>query len=159
MGRATREDDVFFFTRDELIEALDGRAVLSPETIAQRRAGLEAWRAVSPPPVLGKPSSDASSPENFTDVLPRASEVRVIRGVGASPGSHRGRARVVNALAEAETLEPGDILVTRATTPAWTPFFGVVSALVVNVGGLLSHASVVAREFGLPAVVGTKDGT
>ena len=92
-------------------------------------------------------------------LIAHASEVRVVKGAGVSPGSYRGRARVIDAIAEAATLQPGDILVTRATTPAWTPFFGVVSALVINVGGMLSHAAIVAREFGLPAVVGTINGT
>jgi pyruvate,water dikinase len=66
---------------------------------------------------------------------------------------------VIDAISEAAGLVPGDILVTRATTPAWTPFFGVVSGLVINVGGMLSHAAIVAREFGIPAVVGTINGT
>ena len=150
--------DVFYFERDELIAALEDEWSPGLETLAQRRADLALWRSASPPPVLGKPLDETGGPLP-AEVAARASQMRVVRGVGASPGSYRGRARVIDALHEAETLRPGDILVTRVTTPAWTPFFGVVSALVINVGGLLSHASVVAREFGLPAVVGTRDGT
>lgn len=157
-GLAERHDDVFYYQRDELIDVLEGRSNVPSQVLSERRDSLALWRSVPPPPVLGAPiaDGDAGLP---SDVVARASTLRVVRGVGTSPGSYRGRARVIDALAEAETLQPGDILVTRATTPAWTPFFGVVSALVINVGGLLSHASVVAREFGLPAVVGTRDGT
>ncbi|HEX5369412.1 MAG TPA: PEP-utilizing enzyme [Dehalococcoidia bacterium] len=155
-GVVDAEDDVFYFYRPELIVALDGDAPPARATLAERRASLAAWRSVAPPPVLGAPlpESDEPLPEGL-----HASEVRVLRGIGASAGSYRGRARVIETLAQAATLEPGDILVARATTPAWTPFFGIVSALVINVGGALSHASVVAREFGLPAVVGTIKGT
>ena len=82
-----------------------------------------------------------------------------VRGIAASPDSHRGRARVIQSLDEASSLEDSDVLVVRSTTPPWTPFFGVIGALVTNSGGALSHGAVVAREFGLPAVVGTKNGT
>ncbi len=155
-GIVAAEDDVFYFYRPELIAALDGEPATPRDTLAKRRAALAAWRSVAPPPVLGAPlpESDEPLPEGL-----RGSEVRVLRGIGASAGSYRGRARVIETLEQAATLMPGDILVARATTPAWTPFFGVVSALVINVGGALSHASVVAREFGLPAVVGTIKGT
>ena len=150
------EDDVFYYYRPELIVTLDGEPGPTRATLAERRAALAAWRSVVPPPVLGAPlpEPDEPLPEDL-----RASEVRVLRGIGASAGSYRGRARVIDAIEQAATLQPGDILVTRATTPAWTPFFGIVSALVINVGGALSHAAVVAREFGLPAVVGTVRGT
>ena len=82
-----------------------------------------------------------------------------MRGAAASPGSYRGRARVIDTLEEADTLGDGDILVCRSTTPPWSPYFGVISALVTNSGGALSHGAVVAREFGIPAVVGTTNAT
>jgi pyruvate,water dikinase len=85
--------------------------------------------------------------------------MRVLRGVAASPGSFRGRARLIETLEEAATLVEGDVLIVRTTTPPWTPFFALISALVTNSGGMLSHASVVAREFGIPAVVGTTNAT
>ena len=66
---------------------------------------------------------------------------------------------MIESLEEAGTLVAGDILVVRATTPPWTPYFGVIGALVANTGGVLSHGSVVAREYGIPAVVGTRNGT
>jgi phosphohistidine swiveling domain-containing protein len=155
-GAIEAPDDVFYFERPELIDALEGRIAPGMDELRARREQLRRWRSVSPPPVLGKPLPLAELPPTL---LVHASEMRVVKGAGVSPGSYRGRARVIDAIAEAATLQPGDILVTRATTPAWTPFFGVVSALVINVGGMLSHAAIVAREFGLPAVVGTINGT
>ena len=76
------------------------------------------------------------------------------QGVPVSPGLVRGPARVVLTPAQLERVAPGDILVTRSTDPGWTPVFGQVSGLVMERGGQLSHGSVVAREYGLPTVVG-----
>ncbi|HWO74150.1 MAG TPA: PEP-utilizing enzyme [Dehalococcoidia bacterium] len=149
-------DDVFYFYRPELVLALDGETAPEKALLQERREQLAAWRAVSPPPVLGRPLPRQDGP------LPpalRASEVRVLRGVAASPGSYRGRARVVDSIQEAASLEAGDVLVCRATTPAWTPFFALIGALVANSGGLLSHSAVVAREFGIPAVIGAVTAT
>jgi pyruvate,water dikinase len=71
----------------------------------------------------------------------------------------RGVAKVVRALAEADKLEPGDILVAETTAPPWTPLFATVAAVVTDTGGVLSHSAVVAREYGIPAVVGTGNAT
>jgi rifampicin phosphotransferase len=156
-GRGLIDDasDVFYLYRPELIEALEARSAPDKTLLASRRRELAVWRSVSPPPLLGKPL-EAEENEGIDF---RGSETRVLRGVAASPGVYRGRARVINSVEDASTLQEGDILVARVTTPVWTPFFGVVSALVINVGGALSHAAIVAREFGLPAVTGTTNGT
>ena len=82
-----------------------------------------------------------------------------LMGLGASPGLVRGRVRVVHALSEAHDLRKGEILVTRATDPAWTPLFLVASGLVLELGGQLSHGAVVAREYGLPTVVNLTGAT
>ena len=82
-----------------------------------------------------------------------------VRGLAASPGMVRGRARVVHTLAEGDDLQPGDILVTEATLPPWTSLFARVAAVVTDVGGILSHAAVVAREQRIPAMVGTRSAT
>ena len=82
-----------------------------------------------------------------------------LRGVSASRGSYRGRARIIETLAQAASLVEGDILVCRSTTPPWSPLFGIIAALVTNSGGALSHGAIVAREFGIPAVVGTVNAT
>ena len=87
------------------------------------------------------------------------STLNIIRGNPTSPGSYKGRARVFQSIDEASYLEEGDILVVRALTPPWTPYLGLVGAVVTNSGGPLSHAAIVAREFGIPAVIGTTNAT
>jgi phosphoenolpyruvate synthase/pyruvate phosphate dikinase len=81
-----------------------------------------------------------------------------LAGLPVSAGVVEGRARVLLDLAEAD-LQPGDILVTASTDPSWTPLFLSVAGLVTEVGGLMTHGAVIAREYGLPAVVGVVDAT
>lgn len=83
----------------------------------------------------------------------------VIKGTGASPGRVTGPARVIHGPGEFEQMKPGDILVAKITTPAWTPLFALAAGVVTDVGGPLSHSSIVAREYGIPAVLGTGDAT
>jgi pyruvate,water dikinase len=79
----------------------------------------------------------------------------VIKGVAASPGKATGLARVLHGPEDFGQMKPGDVLVAPITTPAWTPLFAMASAIVTDVGGPLSHGSIVAREYGIPAVLGT----
>ncbi|MEV7647125.1 PEP/pyruvate-binding domain-containing protein [Arthrobacter sp. NPDC089319] len=79
----------------------------------------------------------------------------IIKGIGASPGRVSAPARVLNGPEDFGRMEPGDVLIARITTPAWTPLFAMASAVVTDVGGPLSHSSIVAREYGIPAVLGT----
>ena len=83
----------------------------------------------------------------------------MLRGRAVSPGVVRGRARVVRTLAEADRLQPGEVLVAEGTQPPWTPLFTIARAVVTETGGILSHTAVVAREYGLPAVVGVENAT
>ena len=83
----------------------------------------------------------------------------IITGVAASPGTAQGTAKVVRTLVEASKLQQGDIMVCEMTVPTWVPLFATVRAVVADSGGILSHCAIVAREFGLPAVVGTRVGT
>ena len=93
------------------------------------------------------------------DLAERRENATVLRGLPASRGKAVGPARVVRSPDEFHKVRPGDVLVCTATSPTWTPVFGTVSALVTDSGGVLSHASIVAREYGLPAVVGVNHGT
>ena len=152
--RAT--DDVFFHRRNELLMALEDAIALSNEEVKQRRILQEQFRATPPPLYMGIPP-ETLSPNN--DVPLEGNVHRLVRGVAASPGNHRGQARVLQSLDEAGSLLEGEVLVVRALTPPWTPYLGVIGAVVTNTGGELSHGAVVAREFGIPAVVGTVNGT
>ena len=83
----------------------------------------------------------------------------IIKGSSGSYGKITGTARVVLDLEKIGKFNKGDILVTSATSPSWTPLLHLASAVVTDVGGVLSHAAIVCREYGIPAVVGTKNGT
>jgi pyruvate,water dikinase len=87
------------------------------------------------------------------------SEMNKVKGLPGSAGVRRGTARVIHSLAEAGKLQPGDVLVAIATEPPWTPLFATASAIVTDSGGVLSHSAVVAREYRIPAVVGTGNAT
>ncbi|MXW26381.1 MAG: hypothetical protein F4Z77_08855, partial [Dehalococcoidia bacterium] len=116
-------------------------------TLDERKRDQAAYRSAQPPPVLGKPLAGEPSGAG------------VLRGTGASPGVYRGVARVIRSLAEAARLGDGEVLVCGVTAPTWTPYFAIAGAVVTDAGGALSHTAVVAREYGIPAVVGTRTGT
>lgn len=146
-GLAEDAGDVFYLTLEELREALEGGSAPESRAIDARRREQAAFRAVQPPTVLGQP------------LATEAGEAGTLRGTGASPGVYRGRARVIRSLAEAGRLGDGEVLVCGVTAPTWTPYFAVAGAVVTDAGGALSHTAVVAREYGIPAVVGTRTGT
>jgi len=144
-GRADRAEDVWFFDIDELIARLDGADDLRPE-IARRRARHVRNAALYPPRVL---TSEGESPmvRHDADVPAGA-----LAGSAASAGVVEGIVRVITDPA-GQTLEKGEILVAPFTDPGWTPLFLNAAGLVMEVGGLMTHGSVVAREYGIPAVV------
>jgi pyruvate,water dikinase len=161
-------DDVFFLYRDEVVDALlqggDRRA-----TVAERRASFERAGQVIPPGALGNPPPPPEVPDPFMDAIvyrllgmvpPEENlDPNVLRGVSGAPGTYTGTARVVRSLAEAMDLEEGEVMVCEMTLPPWVPLFSVAGAVVSDVGGVLSHCAIVAREFELPAVVGSQVGT
>ena len=117
---------------------------------------------LSPPEFLGACEEPPSEEEDYLfwgPLTPLEAPKGEVRGVGASPGIIRGRARVAVNLDKALELQPGEILVCSTTNPQWTPLFAVGAGLVSDRGGALCHGAVVAREYGLPAVVGTLIGT
>src|SRR6185436_13419699 len=111
------------------------------------------YRALTPPRVLTSDGESLTGSYGRVDAPPGA-----LVGLPVSAGTAEGRARVILDLAEAD-LEPGDILVTAYTDPSWTPLFVAVQGLVTEVGGLMTHGAVIAREYGLPAVVGVEHAT
>jgi pyruvate,water dikinase len=159
-ARGVLEDpaDVYFLARDELVAALGGASV--PFPIAQRRAAWARQRRLSPPLIIGDvPRMMQKILDDFAEATRSPSSAEGIRGVAASPGRATGPVRVLRDAADFERLQPGDVLVAQATTPAWTPLFARAVAVVTDTGSIGSHASQVAREYGIPAVVCTVDAT
>ncbi len=152
-GLLARADDLFFATLDEVRELIRSEAPPgSQEAIAARRAAFERLqREFDRAPHLSYPAFLRGN--RPLEPAPEAEGNRW-RGVPVSPGLVRGPARVIHTPDEFCRLEPGDILVARSTDPGWTPIFGRLGGLIMERGGQLSHGSVVAREYGLPAVVG-----
>ena len=151
--RVLREkEDVFFLTFQELHEVLRTERV-DHELIRQRRDTFRAHQALQPPRVLTSDGGVITGTYRRDDVPAGA-----LIGLAVSAGTVAGRARVILDMAQAD-LEAGDILVTRFTDPSWTPVFVAISGLVTEVGGVMTHGAVIAREYGLPAVVGVADAT
>ena len=119
----------------------------------QRKDAFRSYDALTPPRVLTSEGEMLNGAYRRDD-LPAGTLV----GLAVSAGTVEGRARVILDMAQAN-LEPGDILVTAFTDPSWTPLFVAIKGLVTEVGGLMTHGAVIAREYGLPAVVGVPHAT
>ncbi|HEV2250984.1 MAG TPA: PEP/pyruvate-binding domain-containing protein [Candidatus Limnocylindria bacterium] len=149
-------DDIFHLrigeVRDALSSGADQRAL-----VAERRRVFERDRRLRPPRAIGTPPAAPVAASAIRDLGYRVEQTErdVLRGVAASPGRGRGPARLVNGLADFERFQRGDVLVCRSTTVSWVPLFNMASGIVADLGGALSHAALVAREFGIPAVTGT----
>ncbi|MDG7016014.1 MAG: hypothetical protein JRM82_01410, partial [Nitrososphaerota archaeon] len=153
-------DDVFFLTRDELVSGLRGSVDLS--SLARERRKEWQWqRRLSPPLQLGKmPAIAQRILRGFEGVLSgQRSDEAAVKGMPASPGRTTGIVRIIRSAQEFDSLQEGEILVAPMTTPSWTPLFARAAAVVTDTGSLMAHASLVAREYGIPAVVGTGNGT
>lgn len=151
-GVLEARDDIYFLTFDELDDVVRTR-LLDPSVVAERRQALDADRLLRAPRVLTSDGEALQGSHRRGDLAPGA-----LAGIGVSHGTVQGRARVVLDVADA-ALEPGDILVTRFTDPSWAPLFVSIGGLVTEVGGVMTHGAVVAREYGLPAVVGVDGAT
>jgi pyruvate,water dikinase len=163
-GAIDQPADIFYLTLDELREtASTPPGIDSRSLVGERTAEVEHFRAITPPPALGTQPAEPPADDPLSRAMGKffgappqpATEPDVVRGNAGSPGIVRGSARVIRTLAEADRLQQGDVLVTMATLPPWTPLFATAAAVVTDVGGILSHCAVVAREYGIPAVVGT----
>jgi pyruvate,water dikinase len=152
-ARVLREqDDIFYLTFQELHDVVRTNQV-DDQLISQREDAFRSYQALTPPRVLTSEGEGIAGAYRRDDV-PAAALV----GLPVSAGIVEGRARVILDMAEAE-LEPGDILVTAYTDPSWSPLFVAITGLVTEVGGLMTHGAVIAREYGLPAVVGVEHAT
>ncbi len=161
-GALAEVDDVFFLDKTELVEALGSPGRRLAGVVTPRHHAWQRQRRLTPPLRIGRlPAQLEKGLAMGLEVLRTAgaSERPGLHGLPASPGRVTGRARVVHGLDELDRLAPGEILVTRVTTPGWTPAFARAAAVVTDIGSLASHASIVAREFGIPAVVATQRGT
>ena len=155
-GALGEAKDVFYLRGVELLSALTG-ATRDAQAIGDRtKAEMARWSQIKPPAHIGAPPApdESATPAGLKD-----HSSKELSGNGASAGVARGPARVLMSLAEADRLRPGDVLVARTTMPAWTPLFDVACAVVTETGGVLSHAAVVAREYGIPAVLNVTEAT
>jgi phosphohistidine swiveling domain-containing protein len=164
------DDGVFFLTVDELVAVLSGDTS-SVEHISDRRQAYEKYRALPPLPawIRGRfdPFQWAADPNRRRDAFdahmpvshPIPSADDIIRGQPGSAGRVEGIVQRIDSPEEGDRLQVGEILVTSTTNVGWTPLFPRAAAVVTDIGGSLSHAAIVSRELGIPAVVGCGDAT
>jgi pyruvate,water dikinase len=156
-GWLQQAEDFFFLTIPEIqaIIAAGNPATIHLDllkVIAERRMAFEGWFKIESPEVIdskGKPLAWQTA----------KAQKDCLQGLAISGGSVRGVARVILDPREAIQLQPGEILVTRATDVGWTAIFPLISGVVTEIGGQLSHAAILAREYGLPAVVDVPEAT
>jgi pyruvate,water dikinase len=145
-------EDIFYLRFEEFRDVVRTDRV-DDELIRQRKDAFRSYQALTPPRVLTSDGEAVAGTYRRADVPAGA-----LTGLPVSAGTVEGRARVILDMAEAD-LEAGDILVTAYTDPSWTPAFVAIKGLVTEVGGLMTHGAVIAREYGLPAVVGVEHAT
>jgi pyruvate,water dikinase len=162
-GAIERPEDVFWLTESEVEEAvaaLDRSEPLVARLVAirQRQAEWRAQKRLSPPPTLPPTKRFFVGKMNMGGLQPGSNDAQaadLLKGFAASPGRVTAPACVLRGPEDFGQMQPGHVLVAEITTPAWTPLFAMAAAVVTDVGGPLSHGSIVAREYGIPAVMGT----
>ena len=157
-GSISEPSDVLYLHRDEVADLLRAPEDRSA-TIAERRAEQARQRTLKPPNKLGREEPDFGVTSRFDVAREEAGDADELQGTGASAGVVRGPARVALGSDDFERIQRGDIIVCPSSNPSWVPVFTIAAGLVTNTGGVLAHAAVVAREFGLPAVVGVAGAT
>ena len=176
------QEDIFQLKRYEVAEALDelcltwahgGKALGPfhwPPIVARRRELLRKLKAWRPPPAIGKMPEVAINdpisvmlwgitPERLQSWAAVSDGSKTLLGAAAAPGVVEGVARVCATVEEIVAIQPGDVLIAKVTSPAWSPVFSKIVATVTDIGGIMSHAAIVCREYGIPAVVGTGGAT
>lgn len=160
-GFLARDTDVFLLTCEELDQLLAGRAMFPGETrrlVALRSEAHAAFDAMQPPDAFSAPAG--TYPHSAAPAARGGAPVDGdLRGTSVCGGVTRGHARVLQTVAETHQLGDGDVLVTRQTDPGWAPAFVTISGLVLERGGMLSHGAILAREYGIPTIVGVAGAT
>ena len=146
------KEDIFYLSLQELHDVVRTNHV-DDQLIRRRKDAFRSYEALTPPRVLTSDGEAVAGAYRRDDVPAGA-----LVGLAVSAGTIEGRARVILDMADAD-VEAGDILVTAYTDPSWTPLFVAIEGLVTEVGGLMTHGAVIAREYGLPAVVGVEHAT
>ena len=150
-----KRDDIFFLQFDEIAAVVEKKVDFDiPQTIKNRCLEYEKYKSISPPEIIiGRFVPDTYVPEEID------TQVTVFKGTSACPGIVQGPARVILRADENQHVQPGEILIAPFTDPGWTPYFVPAAAIVMDQGGLLSHGSIIAREYGIPAVVNVGPAT
>ncbi|HSQ16496.1 MAG TPA: PEP/pyruvate-binding domain-containing protein [Anaerolineales bacterium] len=155
-GVIQQPEDIFWLEKDEINAlVLSGNGSLA-ERVTERKANWRRFKAATPPPML--PLKERYMGMKVDAFLAQATDENAggtLKGVATSPGVVTAPARVLHGPEDFDQMRPGEVLVAGTTTPAWTPLFAMASAVVTDIGGPLSHGSIVAREYGIPAVMGT----
>jgi len=160
-GALREAEDIFWLEKDEVdgaIPTLESEQVLESmqDRVAQRKAFWQKAKAATPPPMIPFRKKYLGFKTTLWLAESEANQTgNVLKGVPTSPGRVTAPACVLHGSEDFTRMRPGDVLVAGATTPAWTPLFAMAAAVVTDIGGPLSHGSIVAREYGIPAVMGT----
>jgi pyruvate,water dikinase len=160
-GAIRQADDIFYLEKDEIeacVAKLESGAALADlsDRVADRKAFLEKAAQVTPPPMMPlKKRVMGVKTDVFVAASGESQTGNTLKGVATSAGKVTAPARVLHGPEDFDQMKPGDVLVAGTTTPAWTPLFAMAAAVVTDIGGPLSHGSIVAREYGIPAVMGT----
>lgn len=159
-GSIDEPDDVFFLTKAEIEDQLDSSTAMQA-TVRRRKDDFDAAKRLSPPLMVGKAPLAIRLMFSTTNRLlgSRPNDRSLLNGVPASPGRASGPVRIVRGAADFDRFKEGEVLVAPLTAPAWTTLFGRAAAVITDVGSGLAHASIIAREYGLPAVVGCGNAT
>ncbi len=155
-------EDVFYLEFDELLELVRSRQLPSgsvADCVALRKAEESEWVRQTPPDNFRLSPGESWSPAHVQETMEIDESDDVLVGSGACGGVAEGRVLVALDVSDAEELQPGQILVTRQTDPGWAGVFFLIKGLVIERGGMLSHGAIIAREYGIPAVVGVKRAT
>jgi pyruvate,water dikinase len=160
-GWIAQGEDIFWLKLDEVQDAVASLERGGPVTsltgrVSQRKATHQALKRATPPPTLPpKKKYLGFDLASFTPAAEDSHTGNTLKGVPTSAGRVTARACVLHGPEDFDQMQPGGVLVAATTTPAWTPLFAMASAVVTDIGGPLSHGSIVAREYGIPAVMGT----